>query len=215
MVLSQNWCLCVVDYGGPFPCCSLNCGSGALSIATTGEAGPGVEQTVTLLSCLRLRERSLLLGSKAVVAVKQCCQLQGHNRPVCVSQQRCKTPLWLLTPPQSERAGELLPCSSWEPGWVAPPLWGAKHVAWQAACSTVSVKLLLEGNTESEGTKFPVFGAMNEQANGVGGIGTLVKCFHCCSRLDKELLSSDPISKFDNFFPAFRRTFLKSSLLLS
>lgn len=72
-------------------------------------------------------------------------------------------------------------------------------MAWQAACSTIRVKLPQEGNTETEGTKFPVFRAINEQANGAGGIGTLVKCFHFCSRLDKELLSGIPYPELSMF----------------
>lgn len=61
------------------------------------------------------------------------------------------------------------------------------------------VKLPREGNAETEGPKFPVFGAMNEQADGIGGIGTSVKFFHFCSRLNKELLSGIPFPELSAF----------------
>lgn len=76
-----------VGYGGPFPHCSLRCGSGASSVATAGEADPGAEQLLFFPACAFAGE-AFLLDSKAVEAVKQCCLLRGYNGPGCVSQQQ-------------------------------------------------------------------------------------------------------------------------------
>lgn len=72
---------------GPFPHCSLLCGSGASSVATSGEADPSAEQLLSFPACAFVGE-AFLLGSKAVEAVKQCCRLPGYNGPGCVSQQQ-------------------------------------------------------------------------------------------------------------------------------